>query len=116
MRQLYSCILLILLTFGLVVSDASAGRFGGGRSFGMMRAKSVFSRANSGPRIINNVTRRSNWRGMFSGLLIGSLLTSLFMGHGFAAGMFSWFMLGLVVVMIVNLLGRRKQEEFNRDR
>src|SRR3546814_5838975 len=40
MRNLFSCLLIVLLTFGLVVNEASAKRFGSGRSFGVQRSQS----------------------------------------------------------------------------
>lgn len=44
MRSLLSCVLIALLSFGLLINEASAKRFGGGRSFGVQRShSSLFS-------------------------------------------------------------------------
>ena len=38
---------------------------------------------------------------MLGGLLIGGLLGSLFMGHGFASGIMSWLMLGIALILLL---------------
>jgi predicted lipid-binding transport protein (Tim44 family) len=43
------------------------------------------------------------------GLLIGGLLTSLFMGHGFANGLMSWIILGAILFFIVNFFRKRME-------
>ncbi len=43
MRTLLSCFLITLLSFGLIINEASAKRFGGGRSSGFNALKAVFS-------------------------------------------------------------------------
>lgn len=115
MRQIFLCMLLIIATLGLTVTDASARGFGGGRSFGMMRSKGVFTHSQRTPRATATAASRSansnRWRGALSGLLIGSLLTSLFMGHGLGSGLFSWLLLGMAVYFIVNLIRRKKQAD-----
>jgi hypothetical protein len=111
MRQVFLYSLLISITFGLVVSDATAGRFGGGRGFGMMHSRNAFSHsprmtktpaAAASQRKVNN-----RWRGALTGLLLGSVLTSLFLGHGFGGALLSWLLLGLSIYFIVYLLRRK---------
>ena len=109
MRQIFLCSLLLFITFGLVVNDASAGRFGGGRGFGMMRSRSAFTQAPRAQKATS--TRQANssrWRGALSGLLLGSLLTSLFMGHSFGGMLFSWLFIGMVVYLIAHFIRRKK--------
>ena len=115
MRQIFLCSLLLFITFGLAVTDASAGRFGGGRGFGMMRSKSMFN--NYAPRAQKATATRqpssSRWRGALTGLLLGSLLTSLFMGHGFGGMLFSWLLIGMTVYLIINVIRRKKHGNCN---
>ena len=111
MRHIYLCSLLLLLSFGLVVSDASAGRFGGGRGFGMVRSKNLFTQAPRAQKTTSTTTAAtsSRWRGALSGLLLGSLLTSLFMGHGFGGMLIAWLLIGMTLFLIVNFIRRKKQ-------
>lgn len=115
MRQIFVCMLLIIATLGLTITDASARGFGGGRSFSMARSKGIFSQAYRSPRAkatpASRQATRNKLRGALSGFLIGSLLTSLFMGHGFGSGLFSWLLLGMAIYFIVNFIRRKKQAE-----
>lgn len=114
MRYLLSCILLGLLTFGLCVNEASAGRFGGGRSFGVQRShSSLFSqRATSNTRAFSPRTNTNRWGSMLGGLVVGGLLASLFMGHGLGAGLLSWLMLGSLAFIIFGFLRQRIQPAY----
>ncbi|PJD95850.1 MAG: hypothetical protein CK426_06835 [Legionella sp.] len=112
MRYITSCLLIALLSFGLVINEAAAKRFGGGRSFGMQRShSSLFSnnKAQSNHAYTQKQQSKSRWGGVLGGLLVGGLLGSLFMGHGFASGIMSWLMLGLAAFFIMNWLQRRRQ-------
>ena len=115
MRQIFLCSLLILATFSLTVTDAAARGFGGGRGFGMMRSKGAYTHSQRTPRAAATAASRqansSRLRGALSGLLIGGLLTSLFMGHGLGGGLFSWLLLGMAIYFIVNLIRRKKQAD-----
>lgn len=113
MRQLFLCILLLLGTFGLAVNDAAAKGFGGARGFGAMRSKNVFTynqRAHRANPSVKHPTQ-NRWRGALGGLLLGSVLTSLFMGHGLGSMLFSWFMIGMSIYFIVNFLKRKRQDD-----
>jgi len=110
MRNLFSCLLVMLVTFGLMMSDADARRFGSGRSFGMSRSASSFSR----PSSYAAPTQRAagnKWVGPLAGLAAGGLLASLFMGHGggMGGGILSWLMIGGVAMFLWSLLRRNMQ-------
>lgn len=111
MRQIFLSMLFIIISFSFIVNDASARRFGGG-SFGMMRSKSMFSQAPRAQKAPSATAarqaNRSRWGGALSGLLIGGLLASLFMGHGLGSTLFSWFILGMAIYLIVNFFRRQK--------
>lgn len=110
MRTLLLSLLIGLLSFGLVVNEAAAKRFGGGRSFGVQRSySSLFS---SKPKPASSLNQRSNtnkWGGVLGGLLAGSLLSSLFMGHGLGSGLLSWLIIGGFLFFAVNFFRRRMQ-------
>jgi predicted lipid-binding transport protein (Tim44 family) len=111
MRHVISCLLIGLLSFGLFVNEAAAKRFGGGRSMGVQRSyNSMFSsnKTTSKSTLGQNVNK-NKWGGMLGGLLVGGLLATLFMGHGFASGIMSWLILGVAAYFIINLLRRRQQ-------
>lgn len=105
MRRLISSILLILLSTTLLINEATAGRFGGGRTFGGGRSahSSYFSKRPSqtnksyGTRSANP----SRFGTLIRGMVIGSLLTSLFMGHGLGIALLSWFFLAGLALFVV---------------
>lgn len=111
MRQIISYVLIGLLSFGLVIHEASAKRFGGGRSFGIQRSQSsLFSPSKSqSSSAINQSINKNRWGGILGGLLVGGLLTSLFMGHGLTSGLFSWLILGAAAYFIMTMIRRRSQ-------
>lgn len=119
MRNLFLCSLLILATFGLSITDASAGRFGGGRGFGSMRSNAMFSRSyNTTKPAFATAAKRthpSRFRGMFTGMLMGGLLASLFMGHGFGSALISWFFLGMIVLLVLRLVQQKKQNNMRNN-
>ena len=111
MRNIFLGSLLVLFTLGLSMTDATAGRFGGGRGFGAMRSNTVFSRAyNTKPAFASAATRTtpSRFRGLFTGMLMGGILASLFMGHGLGGTLVSWFFLGMIVLLVMRLIQSRK--------
>ncbi len=113
MRTFITCLLITLLSFGLIVNEAAAKRFGGGRSFGVQRSQSsMFSPTKPaqvtpmGQRAPGNANK---WGGILGGMLIGGLLTSLFMGHGLASGLLSWLVIGALIFFAINLFRKKSQ-------
>jgi len=112
MRTLISCLLISLLSFGLIFNDAYAKRFGSGRSFGVQRSQSsLFSpkKAPASAPLTQKNPNTSKWGGLLGGMLIGGLLTSLFMGHGFGTGLLTWLIVGGLILFAINLFRRRVQ-------
>lgn len=116
MSRVFSCLLIVFLTFGLVVNEAAAKRFGGGRSFGVQRSHSSLYNSHSsqttksfGQRATNN---KSKWGGVLGGLLAGGLLASLFMGNGLGSGLLSWLIVGSILFFLVGFLRRKMQPGF----
>ncbi|WP_454785612.1 Tim44 domain-containing protein [Legionella sp. WA2024007413] len=115
MRTLVSYLLIALLSFGLLVNEASAKRFGAGRSFGIQRSQSALfspNKVQKSSAFGQSTKNTSRWGGMLSGLLIGGLLTSLFMGHGFANGILTWLIMGAILFFIVGFFRKRMQPGF----
>ncbi|MDR3477828.1 MAG: TIM44-like domain-containing protein [Gammaproteobacteria bacterium] len=107
MKKLIIAFIFIFVAWGLVVNDADARRFGGGRSFGMQRSSSSYSRpAAASTSATGNTGNR--WLGPLAGLAAGGLLASLFMGHGLASGLLSWLMIGGIGLFLFNLLRSRQ--------
>lgn len=111
MRTLLSCFLITLLSFGLIINEASAKRFGGGRSFGVQRShNSLFSSNKThNTSSLAQKTNKNRWGGVLGGLLVGGLLASLFMGNGLANGLITWLILGSAIFFIVSFLRRKMQ-------
>lgn len=114
MRNFLSCLLIALVSFGFIVNDASAKRFGGGRSFGVQRSQSsLFSSSKpQNTAAMGQNTQRSKWGGVLGGMLVGGLLASLFMGNGLANGLITWLILGSVLFLIIGFLRKRMQPGF----
>ncbi|TAL65314.1 MAG: Tim44 domain-containing protein [Legionella sp.] len=114
MRTFLFCLLISLLSFGLAVNEAAAKRFGGGRSFGVQRSHSSLFKSNSTTNKSQwqQSSNKSKWGGVLGGMLIGGLLTSLFMGHGFMNGMMSWLIIGVVLFLLTSFLRRKMQPGF----
>lgn len=103
MRKLFSILIILFVTFGIMLNDAEAGRFGGGRSFGMQR--SITSRPMMQPASFNRAANpASKWLAPLAGLAAGGLLAYLFMGHGVGTGILSWLLLAGVGLMLWNAI------------
>lgn len=113
MRTFIFYLLITTLTFGLVVSEVSAKRFGGGRSFGVQRSQSsLFSSHPPQSKSFGTQSNARKWGGVLGGLLVGGLLASLFMGHGLGAGLLSWLAIGVLIVFLVGFFRKKKQSDF----
>lgn len=112
MRTIIYFLVITLFTFGLVINEASAKRFGGGRSFGTYRSANSYSAPKQNFNTMGKANNKSRWGGMLGGLLVGGLLASLFMGNGFASGMLSWLIIGVLVLVCVNLFRRKNQPSY----
>lgn len=108
MRKFLSLLLIIVFVFGLITNDAQAKRFGGGRNFGMQRSVSHFSRPQSMNMPLSERFAAKKWLAPLTGLLIGGLLASLFMGHGLSSAILSWLGITAMILLIVSLLKRRR--------
>jgi predicted lipid-binding transport protein (Tim44 family) len=117
MRNLFLALLVGLFTFSFVMTDAQAKRFGGGKSFGVSRQASSFSRPNTASTAsattagaaAKTASGASKWLGPLAGLAVGGLLASLFMGHGFGSGMMSWLLIGGLVFFAWRFIRSRMQ-------
>ena len=114
MRKLISCLLIAFLTFGLVIHEASAGRFGGGRRFCVQRShSSLFSpRSQSNSQFFGQRSNAGKWGSALGGLVAGGLLASLFMGHGLGSGLLSWLLIGGLAFFVFGFLRKRMQPAF----
>ncbi|MCE3239447.1 MAG: Transrane protein [Gammaproteobacteria bacterium] len=113
MRKLFFCLFIVLITMGYFMANADAARFGGGRSFGMSRSYQPHTSFNAGSvgrtfqTASGSTTHR--WLGPLAGFAAGSLLTSLFMGHGIGSGLLSWLLLGGLVFFVWRFISKLKQ-------
>lgn len=110
MRKFLSILFICLVTLGLFMHDAEARRFGGGRSFGISRSTSSFSRSSVSPTpsAYNRPASSMNrWLGPVAGLIAGGLLASLFMSNGFGSGILAWLLVGAVVMAIIGFMRKR---------
>ena len=119
MRTILSSLLILLLSFGLTLNEASAKRFGGGKSFGVQRSQSSLFNHNKSTNAasLNQKPGTSNkWGGMMGGmlggLLLGGLLTSLFMGNGLGTGLITWLLLGAALFFLISFVRKRMQPAY----
>ena len=108
MQKIFSLILLLLITTGLMLQNVDAKRFGGGRSFGVQRSASSFSQARTATAPLSGATG-NKWLGPLAGLAIGSVLGSLLFGHGAGSGILSMLMLAAVAFFGLSFLRSRAQ-------
>jgi len=110
MRNIFSILLILILTLSSFINTAEARGFSG-RGFGGYRS-GAFSKFTSNLRTNRSTAWKSptasKMRGVFRGLLFGGLLDRLFMGNGLASALFSWLIVAAVLSLIIGLL-RRKQ-------
>lgn len=112
MRTFILYLLITTLTFGCVVNEASAKRFGGGRSFGVQRSQSSFFSSHSPQKkSFGQQVNTRKWGGVLGGLLVGGLLASLFMGHGLGAGLLSWLVIGAIAIFFVGFFRKKMQPD-----
>lgn len=109
-RKLISLIM-IILTFSIFTQEASArgfgGRgFGGGRHYSFAQPHRSYTNSFTNKRPAISAARKNQLKGAFTGFLLGSMLSHLFMGNGFASG-FSWLILGGIIWFIMSLIKRR---------
>lgn len=111
-RNFFALLLVCLIAFS---SSIYAGRFGGGRSFGMSRSISGFVQPKSSyisSRSVSNSIRQNSsnrWLGPLAGLALGGILATLFMGHGFGSGIFAWIAIAMLVFYLINFLRNKMQ-------
>lgn len=110
MRRIFVSSLILFLSFSFITQEASARGFGG-RGFSMARARPAFSRTFHQKRPTTSPAKNNKWRGALTGFMLGSLLTSLFMGHGFGSGLMAWLLLGALVWLVMNVLKQRKTRQ-----
>ncbi|MGQ3888672.1 hypothetical protein ACQUW5_06515 [Legionella sp. CNM-1927-20] len=115
MRTIFSILMITLLSFGLVVNEAAAKRFGGGRAIGFPRSTSSYSKAAPKQSYAANRNTGSRWRSGLAGFIMGGLLASLFFGHGFGSALFSWLIIAGLIFIIFRLFRRPHNHNRNRD-
>ena len=103
----------MLISIVMVTNDAYAKRFGGGRSFGISRSASSFSRPSPTASPLQNTTagRQNRWLGPLAGLAAGGLLASLFMGNGFAGGGMMLLLAAGVVMLLMAMMRRSSRDK-----
>jgi len=120
MRALFINLLISLIAFSVIVGDVQAKRFGGGKSFGMSRQASGFSKPSqssfSNSAAAQQAARpagstASKWLGPLAGLAAGGLLASLFMGHGLGGmgGILSMLLMAGLVFFVLRMILSRFQ-------
>lgn len=88
MKKILTLVLSLFLGVALFAGDASAKRFGGGKSFGKQYSSQPASPPAAAPSAAPSGARGGmlggrSWLGPLAGFAAGGLLASMFMGHGF---------------------------------
>lgn len=113
MRNILLTLLIALFSCSFMMVDAQAKRFGGGKSFGVKRDVSSFSRSNTASRMGQTAAKpastASKWLAPLAGLAIGGMLASLFMGHGLGSGIMSWLLIAGGIFLVWRLIRSRIQ-------
>lgn len=119
MKRILLALALTVLSFGLVVDDAEARRFGGGRSLGMQRQatpapqKAAPAAAPASTAAAGAAAPKRNWMGPLAGLAAGLGIAALLSHFGLGEGMANLVMIALLAmaaVVVFKLLFRRKTQ------
>ncbi|MCP5229566.1 TIM44-like domain-containing protein [Accumulibacter sp.] len=115
MKRFFVALAVCALSFGLMVDDAEARRFGGGRSMGMQRQATPppqrSAAAPASPAAPAAGAPKRNWMGPLAGLAAGLGIAALLSHFGLGEGMANLVMialLALAAVFVFKLLFRRK--------
>lgn len=124
MKRILMLLVATAFSFGWMVEEAEAKRFGGAKSSGISRSQSVMKRDAIPPKAATAPTQAgataaappasgmSRWLGPIAGLAAGIGLASLFSHLGMGEGMASLFMvlaLGMLAVFVVRRLMSKRQ-------
>ena len=114
MKRILISLFALFISFGLVVHDAEAKRFGGSKSFGMQRNAPARQSATPAPQqqpgAAPMAAPKRSWMGPLAGLAAGLGLAALFSHFGLGEGMANILMLALLAiaaVMLFRLFTRR---------
>ncbi|WP_374682178.1 Tim44 domain-containing protein [Accumulibacter sp.] len=115
MKKFFVALAVCAFSFGLMVADAEAKRFGGGRSMGMQRqATPAPQKAAPAPANAASPTAaapKSSWMGPLAGLAAGLGIAALLSHFGLGEGMANLVMIALLAmaaVFVFKWLFRRK--------
>lgn len=117
MKHLFITLIAAVFTFGMMVPEAEARRFGGGSSFGMQRQATPPQAPRPAATTPTRQTTpgaaapaRSSWMGPIAGLAAGLGLAALFAHLGLGEEFASFFLIALMVfagLMLFRMLSRR---------
>lgn len=114
MRQLFLTLFIMILSCSFLSTTLEAKRFGGGRSFGISRSASQFSRpthtAPAAPAATPN-NGMSKWLAPLAAFAAGGALASLFAGHGMGSGLFT-ILAGIFVIFLLMRLFQNRTAQF----
>ncbi|KQQ53546.1 hypothetical protein ASF84_17165 [Pseudomonas sp. Leaf127] len=99
--------------------DASAARFGGGKSSGSAPVHQSRQATPATPAAAPNAAARppaasgaSRWLGPLAGIAAGGMLAAMFMGDGFdGMQLFDFLIIGLIAFLIFRFIARRRAQQ-----
>lgn len=110
MRKIFSVCLILFLVISFIGQSAEAKRFGGGKSFGTYRSSATRSARPATPPNASPASNMSKWLAPLTGIALGGLIASLFMGgHGLGTGILSWVLLAGAIFFIWQFIRKRSQ-------
>jgi predicted lipid-binding transport protein (Tim44 family) len=112
-KKLFVALAVCVFSFGLMVEDAEARRFGGGRSMGMQRQATPQKAAPAPTNAASPAAAapKRNWMGPLAGLAAGLGIAALLSHFGLGEGMANLVMIALLAMaafFVFKLLFRRK--------
>jgi predicted lipid-binding transport protein (Tim44 family) len=111
MKKLFLSVVIALFSLPLIIEDADARRFGGGRSFGMQRTPAQQQAAPKAPAQQQAAPATpgqqpagaSKWLGPLAGLTLGAGLAALFLNNGLAGLLAGLLLIGLMAAAMMFL-------------
>ena len=106
MRISSMSIFVLFLSSLFFISGTVEARSFAGRGLAISRVKHNYSnyRNHATPKAVNTKHR---FRGALTGLLLGTILGSLFFSHGVAGTLIGWLFLGMIIYFVINFLRKR---------
>jgi len=108
MQKIFVLFTILFISLGLIGLPVEAKRFGGGVRIGKQRSLPHYAAQKNPDKTTKSTTSSNRWLGPLAGFAAGSLLASLFMGHGIGGNLLGFLLIGGFIFLLWRLFKRLK--------